>query len=75
MALITIDPKDLPNDALLDALRACEIKAKELGRQHRSDGNRAVFGNDGHITSGMALIAEAWRRGLISAPAKETGDE
>ena len=75
MALITIDPRDLPSDALLDALRACEIKAKELGRQHRSDINRAVFGNDGHITSGMALIAEAWRRGLISAPAKEHANE
>ena len=75
MALITIDPKDLPSDALLDALRACEIKSEELGRQHRDESNRAVFGNDGHISAGMALIAEAWRRGLISAPAKETGDE
>ncbi len=72
VALITIDPRDLPDDALMTALMACEACARQPYKQERMPRRANEWRADaGHLISGMSLAAEAWRRGLISASEQE----
>jgi hypothetical protein len=69
MALHQIDPQGLTDDALMLALRAMEqgLSRRPSGYCKERHGYRDRALRD----SGMALAAEAWDRGLISAPAPE----
>lgn len=70
---ININPEDLPDEAILTALRACEQLAD---RNRKRQPPHMRFGiTSGEIKAGRALIAEAWYRGLISAPEPEATHE
>lgn len=71
---ITIDATTLTDEQVIGLLRSCEAGC-EFGRPFPRTGY-SISSHEGTrirnaLASGSVLIAEAWRRGLISTPKEE----